>query len=976
MLRGMPSGSPRWREIEELYHAALECDPSQQATLLARADPEVRREVASLLAQGTDDIGLSNPAPFITAALRGSERSDCPPVRLANGTRLGPYTISAQIGVGGMGEVYRATDINLARDVAIKVLPEAVASDAERLARFDREAKTLAALNHPNIAAIYGVEKSAGTTALVMELIGGPTLAERIAKGPLPIDEALLIAAQIAEALEAAHERNIIHRDLKPANIKVRRDGTVKVLDFGLAKALAPTEARSHGIPQLPTITTSLMTEAGLILGTAGYVSPEQVRGEAVDQRADIWAFGCVLYEMLTGRMAFGAGTITETMAKVLEGHADLNALPVATPPAIRRLVRRCLERSVRNRLQHIGDARADIADVRAGDPALTPVASGGGAAWHPRTVFWAAAAIALSLLTGAGAWLGASRVASEERMSAPVRFDVPRMQAAPGGPVNRSMALSPDGSHLAYVTSSSLRIRALGGDDVPLPVAGNSPFFSPDGEWLAFFSEEGLQRIPTSGGGLETITRDVGGRERDFGGSWAPDGTIILSSGGSLLRVSVEDSKTHLVASPDTAAGEVRYAWPMVLPDGRSVLFTILRKSGPAEAHIAVIDLVTGQQKTLLQGGHAARYASTGHLLYVSGGRLQAVGFDVESLDTRGVPTQVEGLEIAETVGGFHANFDVSAAGTFAYLPATPPRLRTMAWVDRDGREEPIEAAPMAYIYPRISPDGTRVALDVGGGNRDIWMWHFERQAMTRITEGPTEDLMPAWSPDGARVFFASDREGGAFRIFSVAADGGGSERPEFTGADSYMPLSMPAPNELLAFASRPGTRGGDVAVVRLGKDGHVRTLLGKEGSDGNSQVSPDGRWIAYQVIESGSAEVYVRPYPDVDQRREQISHGGGMMPLWGQAGSHELFYWTLNGTLKVVSLTLTPDLKVGPTRDVPLGDRYDTGQLGAAWSYQVSPRDGRLLLFRRVPGTGDVAPIKVVVNWFEELKRLVPTR
>jgi hypothetical protein len=381
-----------------------------------------------------------------------------------------------------------------------------------------------------------------------------------------------------------------------------------------------------------------------------------------------------------------------------------------------------------------------------------------------------------------------------------------------------------------------------------------------------------------------------------------------------------------------------MRYAWPEFLPDGRSVLFTILRSGGPAEARIALIDVSTRQQKTLLQGGHAASYVSSGHLLYGSGGRLQAVAFDAQSLGTRGVPITVEGVATNETVGGFNANFDVSGNGTLAYLPPTAPELRTMAWVDREGRVEPIAAPPMEYIYPRISPDGTRVALDVGGRNRDIWMWHLDREVITRITEGPTEDLSPAWSLDGVRVFFASDREGGAFRVFSVAADGAGAERQEFAGADNYMPMSMPGPGELLVGVTGPGARGGDVAVVTLGQHGQARTLLGKEGLEGNSQVSPDGHWIAYQSLESGSMEVYVRPYPDVERRREQISRGGGVQPLWGKAGSAELFYWDLKGTLKVVSLTLTPNLSVGARRDIPLGDRYLAQ--GGTWVYDVSPR------------------------------------
>jgi Tol biopolymer transport system component len=869
-----------------------------------------------------------------------------------------------------MGEVYRATDKNLKRQVAIKVLPDVVAADEGRLARFQREAEVLASLNHPNIATIHGLEKSDGVTALVMELVEGPTLADRIAKAPIPVEEALLVAAQIADALETAHDQGIIHRDLKPANIKLRPDGTVKVLDFGLAKALEPIGAVSHETSRSSTITMPLKTQAGIIVGTAAYMSPEQARGEAVDRRSDIWAFGCVLYEMLTGRMAFGAKTATETLARVLEGHVDLDALPAATPPLIRRLVRRCLERPLRSRVQHIGDARADIADVRLGEPALAGPPAAGHGARRPRAVVWAAAVVGLTMLAAAGAWFGAWRVAPEETRAVPVRFDVPRVQTPPLGPAFRSIALSPDGSRLVYATLSSLRVRAIGGDDVPLPAAGREPFFSPDGEWLAFFTEDGLLRMPSSGGAVQLISREGSGTTRVSGGSWGRDGTIVISSGGTLMRVSAEGGSTEIVAAPDTAAGEVRYAWPEVLPDGRSVLFTVVRDGAPADTRIAVIDLLTRRKKTLLQGGHAARYLSTGHILYASGGGLQMVELDEERLETRGVPATVEGVRIADT-NGFNADFAVSTAGTLAYLPPSDPALRTMAWVNRDGREEPIPAPAMRYVYPRISPDGTRAALDIGGGNRDIWVWHFARQVITRITKGPTEDLMPAWSFDGTRVFYASDREGGAFRVFSVASDGAGAEQQEFAGRDNYMPLSMPAPDTLLAFASGAGTRDGDIAVVTVKKAAQARTLLATEGREGNAQVSPDGRWIAYQAPASGAYEVYVRPYPDVDRRREQISLGGGVQPLWGPPGSNELFYWTLKGVLRVVTVTSTPDLRVGASRDIPLGDGYVRGIAGTAWIYAVSPVDGRILMFKPVPGSGDLAPIKVVVNWFEELKR-----
>jgi eukaryotic-like serine/threonine-protein kinase len=890
---------------------------------------------------------------------------------LSPGTRVGPYEVSTLIGVGGMGEVYRGTDTSLKRLVAIKVLPAIVASDIERLARFQREAEVLASLNHPNIATIYGLERSEHIVALVMELIEGPTLADRLVKGPIPLDEALHIAAQIAEALEAAHEQRVIHRDLKPANIKLRPDGTVKVLDFGLAKTLETTPAVSGSVTHSPTITMA-MTQPGFILGTAAYMAPEQARGDAVDQRADIWAFGCVLYEVLTGRMAFGAATATETIAKILEGHADLNALPASTPPAIRRLVRRCLERPVRSRLQHIGDALADIVDARAGEASsvIGPMTT---APSRARAVVWVGASIGLIALGAIGAWFLFSRAGPAATSATPIRFDVQRVQSDPPGPNARSFALSPDGTRLAYATASSLRLRAMGGEDVPLSALGSQPFFSPDGQWLAFFSSEGLERLPVSGGTSEPIT-PPSGTERAMGGTWGTDGTIVLSLGGRLMRVSEKGGPPERVAEPDSSRGEVRYAWPEFLPDGQSVLFTILGEGGTADAKVAVLSLATRQVTTVLQGGHAARYLRSGHLLYASQGRLHAVAFDPSRLQVRGVPVAIEGMNIATTGGGFNANFVVSESGTLVYLPPTGPRIRTLTWVDRNGRQEAIPAPPMEYVYPRISPDGTRVALDVLGKNRDIWVGNLASGVVTRITDGPTEDVMPAWSLDGARVFFASDREGGTFKVFSVAADGAGTARKEFAGTSNFMPLSMPAPDRLIAFASGEGTRGGDLAVIPLGGGATAPRVIAIDQLQGNAQVSPDGRWIAYQSHESGTEEVYVRSYPDIERRREQISIDGGIQPLWGSAASHELFYWDLKGTLKAVSVTTADDFRVGLSRSIPLGENVERPIVGSSWVYAVSPVDGRFLMFKPVAADGALVPFKVVVNWFEELKRLVP--
>jgi serine/threonine-protein kinase len=539
---------------------------------------------------------------------------------------------------------------------------------------------------------------------------------------------------------------------------------------------------------------------------------------------------------------------------------------------------------------------------------------------------------------------------------------------------------LAPDGSRLAYDTLTSLRVRSIAGDDIATGSRGGAPFFSPDGLWLAFFTENGLHRMPAGGGAAQLITAERSGRERAYGGTWGLDGTIVFARGGGLFRVSAEKGEVQTVIDPDTAAGELFYGWPEFLPDGRSVLFTIMmRAGGAANARIAVVDLTTRQRKTLIEGGLAARYLRTGHLLYATGGRLQIVSFDERRLETRGVPSTLQGVSIATTVGGFNADFDVSDNGTFAYASVGTPVLRTLAWVDLAGREEPIPAPPRPYAYPRISPDGTRVALEIfSGGNRDIWVLKFAHGVPTQISRGPTEDLMSVWSPDSARVYYGSNRMGGLFRIFSVDADGAGTEQEVFAGSDSYMPLHMPAPDTLISFASGEADPDFVAALPLGGGGGAARTLLGGPGRQGPAEVSPDGRMIAYQMVEPttagdpGTPEVIVRSYPDVDRRRKTISSGGGMHPLWGPAGSNNLFYWTPKGELKVVSVTSTPEIDVGNVRDVPLGAGFFTPLPNTSWNYAVSPVDGRILLLKPVPGSGVPGPINVTVNWFEELKRL----
>ena len=644
---------------------------------------------------------------------------------LTPGTRLGPYEITAQLGAGGMGEVYRATDTDLGRDVAIKVLPEAFAHDTDRLARFEREARTLAALNHPNIAGVYGLEKSpteAGSSqagpyilALVMELVEGPTLAERITEGAIPVDEALPVAKQIAEALEAAHDHGIIHRDLKPANIKVRPDGTVKVLDFGLAKAMEPVGAGTSNASLSPTITTPAMTQAGVILGTAAYMSPEQAKGRAADKRSDVWAFGCVLYEMLTGRRAFDGEDMTDVLGAVVRLEPDWSALPSTVPPLVSTFLRSCL---VKDRRQRVADlsaalfvlstaARFTTSDSKTDIDAISRRAA------RRRIAAWSAAAlVAGSAAAGSLTWVA----------TRPDRPRVTRLTIAPPsaaaltlGGNTRDIAISPDGTRVVYLgnNGTQLFVRALDQLD-PKPLTGPGspagPFFSPDGQWVGYFevaAPSTIMKVAITGGPPVLVCR-LDGAAR--GATWGPDGTIIFATNtpsSGLQQVSAAGGEPTVLTKPNPQRGEIDHMWPEYLPDGSAVLFTIIPTTGPDNALVAVLDLQSRTQKILVRGGADAHYVPSGHLAYSASGTLRAVIFDVDRLEAGDMPVPVVS-EVARTNVGA-AEFDLAQNGTLAYVSGGGQfDARTLVWVDREGREEALGAPVRAYMYPRLSPDRT----------------------------------------------------------------------------------------------------------------------------------------------------------------------------------------------------------------------------------------------------------------------------
>ena len=882
-----------------------------------------------------------------------------------------------------MGEVYRARDSALARDVALKVLPAAFAADADRVARFQREAQTLAALNHPHIAQIYGLENiGSGERAIVMELVDGDDLSRRIALGPMPLDEALPIARQIAEALEAAHEQGIIHRDLKPANIKVRRDGTVKILDFGLAKAMEPTGAASSSVSASPTITTPAMTQAGMILGTAAYMSPEQARGKPADKRADIWAFGCVLYEMLTGQRAFDGEGVSETLARVIEREPEWARLPATLSPALRTYLRRCLQKDPRQRVQAIGDVRLVLEG--AFDTAVSQTAAPSFVVqWRRAALVGVAAIVAGGAIFGTLVWV-AMRQAPPPRLS---RLEVTPMGTAALslGWNDRDLAITPDGSRLVYIGNRSTQIfvRAL---DALAPVAvytghPGGVFVSPDGQWIGFVENLGLlKKVAVTGGPAITLaTIDTAGPS---GSTWGPDDTIIVATNSvttGLQQIGATGGLTVLTR-PDREQGEADHFWPEMLPGGRAVLFTITALTGGLDAaQVAVLDLQTGVRRVLLRGGTHAHYVpgagrEGGHLIYAAAGTLRAVAFDLASLETRGPSVTVVSDVVTTLRGGMDAV--VAGDGTLAYvsgsLEGTP---RTFVWVDRQGIETPIPAPPRPYLLPALSPDGSRVAVYANDQGHDLWLWDLGRTTLTRLTFADGVDVVQVWTPDGRRLIFTSE-QGGVRNLFSQAANSTGPiERLTESPNTQYPSAVSPNGRQLIFSESTPET---DTDVMAIELDGTLRVtpIVRTALTERNGIVSPDGRWLAYEANDSGRFEIYVRPYPDVKSGHWTVSTNGGTRPIWARSGQ-ELVYVSPTGALMRVGVTSGPSwATTTPTLAVKEG--YVTNPNWWGRSFDISPDGQRFLMIKEggIDGTTSPPSIIVVQHWVEELKRLAAGR
>jgi eukaryotic-like serine/threonine-protein kinase len=851
-------------------------------------------------------------------------------VRFQSGSRLGPYEITAAIGAGGMGEVYQATDTSLKRQVAIKVLPDSLSADAERLARFQREAEVLAALNHPNIAHVYGLERAEGTTGLVMELVEGPTLADRIASGAIPISDALAIARQIADALEAAHDLGIVHRDLKPANIKVRPDGTVKVLDFGLAKAGASGLSDRHGIgiADSPTITSPAMTAAGMILGTAAYMSPEQAKGRPANRRADLWAFGCVLFEMLTGRQTFPGEDVTEILAAVIRGEPDWSLLPKDTPPAIETLLRRCLRKDPRQRLSDAATLRLDIDDEVAGRGAARPAAPQSAKTAVPKGLAVAAGVALLSV----GALLSWTlKPGSSAPGPRPFQMQVTLPDTDVFDESANNLAVSPDGRTIVYVAVrdgvSRLHVRPLSAFEAtaqPGTEGAFNPFFSPDSRWIGFFAQDKLKKISVDGGAALLIASDIG---PSGGASWGDDGTIVfapsaITAGFGLWRVPADGGTPVKLTTPDTATGEYSHRYPQVLPGGKAVLFTAISGFGWDESRIEALVLATGERRVLVRGGHTGRYAAGGHLLYYRAGSLFDVPFDPERLEaSRARPASIAD-DVSQNYGPLGALYSVSRTNTLAYLPAAGGSRqfeRHFAWIDRQGRSEPIAAPARNYDSPALSPDGQRVAVPIVSGLYELWIYDLTRMSLTRLGTGDSSSLTPVWSPDSRTVAYRNNRSGN-WRVYARPADGSGPEQTLTTGATNDVPLSWSLDGRTLMFSRLTGTAAYDLWTVSLDGDRQARPFVQSPASDNAGAFSPDGRWVAYTSNESGSYQVYVTSYPN-HEGRWQISTDGGDVPQWNPKGG-ELFY-SIGGQTMVADVTTGAAFSAGRPRVLYMGER-----------------------------------------------------
>jgi eukaryotic-like serine/threonine-protein kinase len=885
---------------------------------------------------------------------------------LAAGTRFENYEVESVIGVGGMGEVYRARDMKLERPVALKVLRETFAADHDRLKRFEREAKLLASLNHPNIAQIYGLANASnGTQCLVMELVGGETLQARLRRGPLPVDEALPIARQIAAAIEAAHERGIVHRDLKPGNVMIDGDGRVKVLDFGLGKALEPAGAADE-LTHSPTMLSDRFTQANVLIGTAAYMSPEQARGKVADERSDIWAFGCVLYEMLTGRPPFGGGeTVTDLLSDILRVEPDWKALYGQTPPGLHLILKRCLQKDRRQRYHAIGDLRHDLETAAAVPPPITVPPR---RATIVERIAWIAALCAVAT---AGVLLGATYFAPTAVAPIASRFviDLPSDAALVGqGPVEPLPAVSPDGRLVVFrmITAghpaARLYVRPIGSLNAE-PLAGTEavvayPFWSADSRFVGFFADGKLKKVSVAGGPPQVVTDGIGP-----GGTWNQDDVILFTEQGSIRRASAVGGASTSIRTPDKSRNEVAYSWPSFLPDGRHFLYVAV-STDPGKSEIRVGSLDEESDTSLFAGSSRVMYTSPNHLLFVRDGTLMAQPFDTRSLSLTGAA-----FPIAESVGfigrggtggtvGGAAAFGVAATGTLVYRVGPGAAASELTWFDRSGKRLGILPSNGGIARPVFSPDQTRVAGERPEGNVDVWMLDVTRGTNSRFTFDPATDFAPIFSPDGAQVAFSSDR-GGTWGLYVKPAAGVGAEQLllKVPGASQVIVGDWSPDGRLLLYTPAPIDSAEDVWVLPLTGDRKPYALLNQKYNERRPRFSPDGRWILYSSNETGREEIYVQAFPP-SGGKWQVSVNGAAVGYWKRDG-REIIFDSLDRKIMAVDVKLGTTFEAGIPR--PLFELPAT-IVGGRFAMTA---DGQRFLIPLPSRTDETAAIRVVLNW-----------
>jgi Tol biopolymer transport system component/predicted Ser/Thr protein kinase len=880
------------------------------------------------------------------------------------GTRLGPYEITSAIGAGGMGEVYRARDARLNRDVAIKVLPAHLADKPELRERFEREARTIASLNHPHICTLHDIGHQDGTDFLVMEYLEGETLAQRLLKGPLPLERVLQYAIEIADALDKAHRKGITHRDLKPGNIMLTKSGA-KLLDFGLAK-LRQEAAPATPLSQLPT--ADAITAQGTILGTLQYMAPEQLEGKEADARTDIFAFGAVVYEMATGKKAFEGKTSASVMAKILEiDPPPMSSLQPMTPPQLDRVVKKCLAKEPDQRWQSATDLCGELKWIAEGGSQIgtlpaAPVKGFRAIGRRPLIVGLGALLLGLAIASVATWNLKPTAPRPVSRLS----IDLPAA-AQLAGIREHTLAISPDGSRLVYVATQGgtqqLYLRDLNNQEArPIPGTDGAitPFFSPDGQWLGFFAGGKLKKVSINGGAAITLCDAA----RAYGASWSRQGTIVfgISAGGPLMQVSDAGGTPQLLTHVEK--GETAHFWPEFLPDGKAVLFTAVSPS-----RVAVYSLETGERRDLIQGAIAPHYLPSGYLVYAElGGNLMAVPFDAQRLRVTGAAVPVAQGVLVNAVNGA-AQYSISDTGSLVYVPASPGAAQSvLVWVDRKGVEQPLRAPPHVYWFPRLSPDRQRVAVTIDG--QQIWLYDLRRDTLTRWTFGGTNNRTGIWTPDGKRIAFLSNKDGPQ-NIYWQRADGSGGLERLTTNPYLEAPSSWSPDGRALAFLQvSSGPTGFDIWVLRMG-DHEARPFLQTPFTETAPVFSPDAHWLAYMSNESGRNEIYVQPYPGPGGKY-QISTDGGTEPVWNPKGG-ELFY-RQGDKMMAVEVTTQPKFSAGEPRMLFEGPYLPTPQTFA--NHDVSADGQRFLMLKPTGQAQASTQINVVLNWTEELERLVPTK